>query len=159
MKLILRSLNTFIKSCWVSSCVNWEVKLKVYRQSVSHVIWVLYSIVDEVTGLWDVMPCSLVILTDVWEELSAHIFRIGEEEWVILRVYCTVYRKRKLGTSQSEPIGREVWRGWHSLIRECHVQPLSIKIISTKTQHIVQVCREATSIDLQQHLQGGWPGL
>jgi len=26
------------------------------------------------------MPGSLVILTDVWEELAAHIFRTGEEE-------------------------------------------------------------------------------
>jgi hypothetical protein len=40
----------------------------------------LYSIVDEVTGFRDMMPCSLVILTDVREELAAHIFGTGEEE-------------------------------------------------------------------------------
>lgn len=54
------------------------------------------------------MPCSLVIFADVWGELAAHIFRIVEEELVTGRVYCPVYRKRRLGTSRSEPVGGEV---------------------------------------------------
>lgn len=54
------------------------------------------------------MPCSLVLLTDVWEELAARIFRIGEEEQVTGSVYYTVYGKRRLGTGHSEPVGGEV---------------------------------------------------
>lgn len=97
------------------------------------------------------MPCSLVIFTNVWEELAAHIFRIVKEELVTGSVYCPVYRKKRLGTSCSEPVGGEVWRSWHSLIRKCPMQPLPIKILCTGLHCMVQLFREMTGIDFHSN--------
>lgn len=160
MKIILRSWNTFIKSFLGEQLCEFRDEVESFMDNLCQVwfeVFIALMLKLRASGMWCLVHWWFLPMFG--GELAAHIFRIVEEELMTGRVYCPVYRKRRLGTSHSEPVGGEVWKGWHSLIRKCPVQPLPIKILSTRPQCMVQVFREMTGIDFHPNNVNGEDGL